>query len=145
MKTSLKPAAKVNGRYWILRWIAVLAGLLLLVPLASWAEDGKKQKGVEVETPRLFKTRWNARVSLGNTRTGRFWEESITEKYCFVGIIGRDVLYAYISVRRNDCDVLMRHFLGFSDQPRFKRRVTDRCTGDFWPKAGCHTLNITDN
>ena len=43
--------------------------------------------GVEVATPRLFKTRWNARVSLGNTRTGRFWEESVT--YPFVGEVGR--------------------------------------------------------
>ncbi|MCJ7628645.1 MAG: outer membrane protein assembly factor [Longimicrobiales bacterium] len=43
--------------------------------------------GFEIETPRLFGTRWDSRVSLGNTRTGNFFEQSIT--YPFVGEVGR--------------------------------------------------------
>ena len=42
---------------------------------------------MEFETPRLFGTRWDGRVSLGSTRTGNFFEESFT--YPFVGEVGR--------------------------------------------------------
>ncbi len=43
--------------------------------------------GLEVSTPRLFRSRWDARVSVGNTRTGNFFEESLT--YPFLGEVGR--------------------------------------------------------
>jgi hypothetical protein len=43
--------------------------------------------GLELESPRLFKTRWDGRVSLGTTRTGNFFEEALT--YPFVGEVGR--------------------------------------------------------
>jgi len=43
--------------------------------------------GLELESPRFLKTRWDARVSLGNTRTGNFFEEALT--YPFVGEVGR--------------------------------------------------------
>ncbi|MBT8396168.1 MAG: hypothetical protein HKO65_02340, partial [Gemmatimonadetes bacterium] len=43
--------------------------------------------GLEIETPRLFRSRWDARVSLGNTRTGNFFEEALT--YPFLGEVGR--------------------------------------------------------
>jgi len=43
--------------------------------------------GMELETPRFFDTRWDGRVSVGNTRTGNFFEESLT--YPFVGEVGR--------------------------------------------------------
>jgi len=46
-----------------------------------------QELGMELETPRFLKTRWDARVSLGSTRTGNFYEESLT--YPFVGEIGR--------------------------------------------------------
>lgn len=51
----------------------------------------KKEKeiqdlGLEIETPRFLKTRWDARVGLGSTRTGNFFEESFT--YPFVGEVG---------------------------------------------------------
>jgi hypothetical protein len=43
--------------------------------------------GLELETPRLFQTRWDGRVSLGNTRNGNFFEEALT--YPFLGEVGR--------------------------------------------------------
>jgi hypothetical protein len=43
--------------------------------------------GIELETPRIAGTRWDARVSLGTTRTGNFFEEAVT--YPFLGEVGR--------------------------------------------------------
>ena len=43
--------------------------------------------GFEIETPRIFQTRWDTRMSFGSTRTGNFFEEAIT--YPFVGEVGR--------------------------------------------------------
>lgn len=43
--------------------------------------------GLELETPRLFQSRWDGRLSLGTTRTGNFFETSLG--YPFVGEIGR--------------------------------------------------------
>lgn len=43
--------------------------------------------GLELETPRIFNSRLDGRLSLGNTRTGNFFEEAIT--YPFVGEVGR--------------------------------------------------------
>lgn len=43
--------------------------------------------GFEVETPRFRGTRWDARVSVGSTRTGNFFETGLT--YPFVGEVGR--------------------------------------------------------
>jgi hypothetical protein len=43
--------------------------------------------GLELETPRLFQSRWDGRVSVGTTRTGNFFEMSLT--YPFVGEVGR--------------------------------------------------------
>ncbi len=43
--------------------------------------------GMEIASPRFLKTRWDSRLSIGNTRTGNFFEESLT--YPFVGEVGR--------------------------------------------------------
>jgi hypothetical protein len=43
--------------------------------------------GIELETPRIAGTRWDARLSLGTTRTGNFFEEAVT--YPFLGEVGR--------------------------------------------------------
>jgi hypothetical protein len=43
--------------------------------------------GMEFQTPRLFNSRWDGRVSLGRTRTGNFFEQSVTHP--FIGEIGR--------------------------------------------------------
>jgi hypothetical protein len=43
--------------------------------------------GMEAETPRIFNSRWDARISLGSTRTGNFFEQSFTHP--FVGEVGR--------------------------------------------------------
>ncbi len=43
--------------------------------------------GIELETPRIAGTRWDSRVSLGTTRAGNFFEESLT--YPFLGEVGR--------------------------------------------------------
>lgn len=43
--------------------------------------------GLELETPRFNGTRWDARVSVGSTRTGNFFEGAFT--YPFVGEVGR--------------------------------------------------------
>lgn len=52
-------------------------------------QEDKEQRdmGVELETPRLLDTRWDARVSGGRTRSGEFFEETLL--YPFVGEIGR--------------------------------------------------------
>lgn len=51
-------------------------------------EDRERQDmGLELGTPRLMGTRWDARISLGQTRTGNFFEESLF--YPFVGEVGR--------------------------------------------------------
>jgi hypothetical protein len=50
-------------------------------------EKEQRDLGVEVETPRLFNTRWDGRLSVGRTRSGKFFEESLF--YPFVGEIGR--------------------------------------------------------
>ena len=47
----------------------------------------QRDLGVEVETPRLFNTRWDSRLSGGKTRSGQFFEESLY--YPFLGEIGR--------------------------------------------------------
>ncbi len=53
-----------------------------------WKKDKEVQDlGMEFETPRLFGTRWDGRVSVGSTRTGNFYEEAIT--YPFIGEVGR--------------------------------------------------------
>jgi hypothetical protein len=67
-------------------------------------EKEQRDLGVEMETPRLFNTRWNARVSGGRTRTGKFFEEGLF--YPFVGEVGkvgarqsylwRETLFAYV-------------------------------------------------
>lgn len=43
--------------------------------------------GLEIESPRFLKTRWDSRLSLGNTRSGNFFEASLT--YPFIGEVGR--------------------------------------------------------
>jgi len=43
--------------------------------------------GFEASTPRFMRSRWDARLSVGSTRTGNFFEESFT--YPFVGEVGR--------------------------------------------------------
>jgi hypothetical protein len=43
--------------------------------------------GLELATPRFNGTRWDARISMGNTRTGNFFEGAFT--YPFVGEVGR--------------------------------------------------------
>ncbi|MGD2120943.1 MAG: hypothetical protein PVJ76_04325 [Gemmatimonadota bacterium] len=43
--------------------------------------------GIELETPRIGGTRWDARLSMGTTRTGNFFEESLG--YPFLGEVGR--------------------------------------------------------
>lgn len=43
--------------------------------------------GFEIETPRFYGTRWDARVSVGSTRTGNFFEGGIS--YPFVGEVGK--------------------------------------------------------
>lgn len=53
-----------------------------------WREQDEQQDvGGEVRTRRLVGTRADARISVGRTRTGRFFEESLT--YPFVGEVGR--------------------------------------------------------
>lgn len=53
-----------------------------------WREqDEQRDVGGEVRTRRLAGTRADARVSVGRTRTGTFFEESLT--YPFVGEVGR--------------------------------------------------------
>lgn len=47
----------------------------------------RRDLGVEFQTPRLFDTRWDARVAVGQTRSGKFFEESLV--YPFVGEVGR--------------------------------------------------------
>ena len=43
-----------------------------------WQREREVQDlGLEVETPRILGTRWDARLSAGNTRTGNFFEESV--------------------------------------------------------------------
>ncbi len=43
--------------------------------------------GMEFQTPRLFGSRWDSRLSFGTTRTGNFYEEAFT--FPFVGEVGR--------------------------------------------------------
>lgn len=50
-------------------------------------EEEARDLGTEVQTPRVFNSRWNARFSLGKTRSGSFFEEGLS--YPFVGEIGR--------------------------------------------------------
>ncbi len=52
-------------------------------------EEDKEQKdlGFELRTPRFMDTRWDARISAGQTRSGNFFEESLF--YPFVGETGR--------------------------------------------------------
>lgn len=53
-----------------------------------YAEDREQRDlGFEVQTPRLMDTRWDARISAGQTRSGNFFEESLF--YPFVGETGR--------------------------------------------------------
>jgi hypothetical protein len=60
-------------------------GMLLRV---FYEEDRERQDlGLELGTPRLLGTRWDGRLSLGQTRTGNFIEESLY--YPFVGEVGR--------------------------------------------------------
>lgn len=67
-------------------------------------EDRERQDvGIEMGTPRLMATRWDARFSMGRTRTGDFFEESLY--YPFVGEVGhlggrqsflrRETLFSY--------------------------------------------------
>ncbi|MFH1764587.1 MAG: hypothetical protein ABIF09_10385 [Gemmatimonadota bacterium] len=75
--------------------------------------------GFEIETPRLFRTRWDARVSLGNTRTGTFFEQSLT--YPFVGEVGklgarqsflrRETVFSYSTAGSPDYTHLLLPFL----------------------------------
>jgi hypothetical protein len=60
-------------------------GMLLRFFFAE--EKEQRDVGVEIETPRFLKTRWDARVSGGRTRTGQFFEEGLF--YPFLGEIGR--------------------------------------------------------
>ncbi len=50
-------------------------------------EEAARDLGMELQTPRVFSSRWNARFSLGKTRSGDFFEEGLS--YPFVGEIGR--------------------------------------------------------
>ena len=53
-----------------------------------WREQDEQQDvGGEVRTPRLVGTRMDGRLSVGRTRTGTFFEESLA--YPFVGEVGR--------------------------------------------------------
>ncbi len=50
-------------------------------------EREQRDLGVELHTPRVGDTRWDARLSFGNTRNGQFLEETLA--YPFLGEIGR--------------------------------------------------------
>jgi len=75
--------------------------------------------GFELETPRLFRTRWDARLSFGSTRTGNFFEEAIT--YPFVGEVGklgarqsilwRETVFSYSTAGSPDYSHLLVPFL----------------------------------
>jgi len=83
-------------------------------------EDREQQDlGFELQTPRVMGTRWDARLSLGSTRTGDFFEESLF--YPFVGEVGhlggrqsflrRETLFSYALPRDPEYTHLLLPFL----------------------------------
>lgn len=91
------------------------------VRVGFFLKQKKEQRdlGVELQTPRLFNTRWDGRVSGGRTRTGRFLEESLY--YPFVGEIGRvgarqsylwrETVFSYVVPRNTDFSHLLVPYL----------------------------------
>ncbi|MFO8172689.1 MAG: BamA/TamA family outer membrane protein [Gemmatimonadota bacterium] len=64
-----------------------LLGRGMLMRLFFEEDRERQDMGFDFETPRLLDTRWDARISIGRTRTGDFLEESLF--YPFVGEVGR--------------------------------------------------------
>jgi hypothetical protein len=64
-----------------------LLGRGILARVFYHEEKEQRDLGMEFQTPRVGDTRWDARVSFGNTRTGQFFEEALV--YPFLGEIGR--------------------------------------------------------
>lgn len=64
-----------------------LMGRGMLVRAFLREDREEKDIGFEFETPRFLGTRWDQRMSLGTTRSGNFFEESLV--YPFLGEVGR--------------------------------------------------------
>ncbi len=64
-----------------------LLGRGILARLFFREDKALQELGFELASPRLLGTRWHTRLSMGRTRYGNFFEESIV--YPFVGEVGR--------------------------------------------------------
>jgi len=59
----------------------------------------QQEKGIEFESPRLFSTRWDARLSAGRTRVGDFVVQEL--QYPFLGEVGQSAARQQLAFREN--------------------------------------------
>jgi len=96
-----------------------LLGLGIGVGFFFREKKEQRDMGMELQTARLFNTRWDGRISGGTTRTGQFLEESLY--YPFVGEIGRvgarqsylwrETLFSYVVPRDPEYSHLLVPYL----------------------------------
>ncbi len=82
-------------------------------------QDAQQDLGLEIQTPRLLNSRWDARVGFGTTRRGQFFEEALN--FPFVGEVGRfgarqtflrrETLFAYAIPEPGEYSFLLVPFL----------------------------------
>ena len=90
-----------------------------------------QERGMEFESPRLFRSRWDGRLSVGQTRVGDFVVQEL--RYPFLGEVGqvaaqqqiahRETLFAYSTPQSPDFDNVL---LPFTEQ-RIELTAARRC------------------